>query len=147
MKTSRYLNIKLIRIFILLLLFLVIDKFSYSSNVIESDMNHDGKPDSWTYITNGYVDKQEIDMNFDGKIDTVYLYEEGNKVKEEMLDTNYDGKMDNWRYFNLGKLVIEEIDNNYDGKVDVWFYVDRGRIYKIGRDIDGDGTVDEVVNY
>ncbi len=115
--------------------------------VITSDINKDGKPDGWTYVTNGYVDKQEIDINFDGKIDTVYVYEGDGKIKEEVLDTNYDGKMDNWRLFNNGSLVMDRIDSNGDGKADYWFYVDKGRIYKIEKDTNHDGTADSVTEF
>ncbi len=117
------------------------------SEVITSDVNKDGKADGWTYVENGYVDKQEIDINFDGKIDTVYVYEGDGKIKEEVLDTDYDGKMDNWRLYEDGSLVMERVDSNGDGKADYWFYVDKGRIYKIEKDTNHDGSVDTTTEF
>jgi hypothetical protein len=121
--------------------------FSFSAEVITSDINNDGDVDGWTYLRNGKVEKQEIDMNFDGKIDTVYIYEGNGKVKEEILDTDYDGKMDNWRKFDDGELMIDSVDSDSDGKADLWIYVDRERIYKIERDTTGDGKPDKVAEY
>ena len=40
----------------------------FASEVVESDVNKDGNPDGWTYVKNGNVEKQEIDINFDGKV-------------------------------------------------------------------------------
>jgi hypothetical protein len=117
------------------------------ANVIESDINNDGNIDGWSYVNDGYIERQEIDMNFDGKIDSVFMYENNGSVKEEILDTNYDGKMDNWRYYNGGEVVQDSIDSDYDGKIDVWFYIDRGRVYKMEEDTTGDGSPDRTVKY
>jgi len=135
------------KLIMLCVLFLNACRFSFSSDIVKTDINKDGNVDCWTYISNGYVEKQEMDMNFDGKIDSVYLYESDNKIKEEMLDTNYDGKIDNWRLYKDGELVIDKIDSNHDGKVDTLFYIDRGKIYKIEVDKDKDGTIDQIINY
>ena len=117
------------------------------ADVIESDINKDGDIDGWSYMNDGYIERQEIDMNFDGKIDSVFMYEKDGRVKEEILDTNYDGKMDNWRYYNGGEVIRDSIDSDFDGKIDVWFYIDRGRVYKMEEDTTGDGTPDRIVKY
>jgi hypothetical protein len=116
-------------------------------NVIESDINNDGDADGWSYVREGYVERQEIDMNFDGQVDSVFMYEVSGRVKEELLDTNYDGKMDNWRLYNNGEVVKDSMDSDFDGKIDVWFYIDRGRIYKMEKDINGDGKPDKTTIY
>ncbi len=115
--------------------------------VVTSDLNKDGKPDGWSYINGKSVTRQELDVNFDGKVDSVYIYDENGKVAEEILDTNYDGKMDNWREYQDGSLVLDKADSNYDGKIDVWIYVDRDRVYRIEKDTNGDGKVDSVIQY
>jgi hypothetical protein len=117
------------------------------AEVITSDINKDGNPDAWSYVTNGYVEKQEIDMNYDGKVDAIYLYDGAGKVVEEVLDTDYDGRMDNWREYEDGNLVLDQVDSNRDGKIDVWVYVDRGKIYKTEKDTTGDGKPDTVNEY
>ncbi|MBN2325395.1 MAG: hypothetical protein JXQ30_16840 [Spirochaetes bacterium] len=120
---------------------------SSHADVIESDINNDGNIDGWSYVNDGYIQRQEIDMNFDGKIDSVFMYENDGRVKEEILDTNYDGKMDNWRYYKAGEVIKDSIDSDYDGKIDVWFYIDRGRVFKMEEDTSGDGSPDRTVNY
>jgi len=115
--------------------------------VLSSDINRDGTPDSWTHLNNGRVEKQEIDMNFDGHIDTVYIYEFNQKVREEILDTDYNGRMDNWRFYDDGELVQDHIDSDGDGRVDMWFYIDRSMIYKLEKDTNGNGKPDVTNNY
>jgi len=136
--------LKLLAASVIIILLLPIQAYP---EVITSDINKDGKPDGWTYVKNGYVDKQELDINFDGKIDTIYVYEGEGKIKEEVLDTNYDGKMDNWRLYENGSLVMDRIDSNGDGRADYWFFVDKGRIYKIEKDMNHDGTADSVTEF
>ena len=118
-----------------------------SSQVIESDVNKDGKTDGWSYVRDGYVDRQEIDMNFDGKVDSIFMYERDGRIKEELLDTNYDGKIDNWRYYSKGEVVKDSMDSDYDGSADVWFYIDKGRVYKMEEDTTGDGKPDRTTTY
>lgn len=127
--------------------FICISFLSYPAEVITSDINNDGEVDGWTYLRNGKVEKQEIDLNFDGKIDAVFIYDENGKVKEEILDTDYDGKMDNWRKYDDGELLVDSVDSNSDGKIDLWIYIDRGRIFKIERDTNGDGKPDKAAEY
>jgi hypothetical protein len=121
--------------------------FATAAEVIKSDVNKDGKTDGWTYVNNGIVEKQEMDINFDGTIDAVYVYEWGGKVKEEMLDTDYDGRMDNWRTYEDGRLVEDHIDSDADGEVDIWFYIDRGKIIRLEKDTTGDGKPDLVSEF
>jgi hypothetical protein len=115
--------------------------------VVTSDFNRDGKPDGWSYMAGSRIEKQEIDLNFDGRVDAVYIYDEGGKVVEEALDTNYDGKMDNWRFYKNGKVVLDKLDSDFDGTIDLWVYVDRGGIYRIERDWNGDGQPDNASVY
>jgi hypothetical protein len=121
--------------------------FSLAEEILKTDTNNDGTTDGWTYVKNGNVQMQEIDINFDGKVDTVFMYEWDGKVKEEILDTDYDGDMDNWRQYEDGKLVVDRLDSDHDGRVDMWFYIDRGRIYKLEKDTTGDGKPDTSQDY
>jgi hypothetical protein len=117
------------------------------SEVITTDTNSDGTPDAWTYMNGTFVEKQEIDMNYDGKVDSVFLYETTGNVKEEILDTDFDGKMDNWRYYDNGQLRIDQMDSNADGKIDVWVHVLKGKIILIEKDTTGDGKPDTSIEY
>jgi hypothetical protein len=128
---------------ILLFLFVTVS----AAEVITSDTNKDGDPDAWTHVRDGNVIKQELDVNFDGKVDAMFIYEYTGKVKEETLDTDYDGRMDNWRVYEDGKLAIDRIDSNHDGRIDLWFYVDGGKIIRLEKDTTGDGKPDTVREY
>jgi hypothetical protein len=117
------------------------------SEVITTDTNSDGVPDAWTYMNGTFMEKQEIDMNYDGKVDSVYLYETTGNVKEEILDTDFDGKMDNWRFYESGKLRVDQMDSNADGKIDIWVHVLKGKIILIEKDTTGDGRPDTSIEY
>jgi hypothetical protein len=130
-----------------IIIFLLLSGVGFASEVITSDANSDGKPDGWTYEDHGRVDKQEIDVNYDGVIDGVFIYDPQGNVREEVLDTNYDGKMDNWRLYENGELVVDSIDSDLDGMIDVWIHVQKGKIMKIEKDTDGDGRPDKTTGY
>lgn len=117
------------------------------SEVIKSDINKDGDIDGWSYVREGSVERQEIDMNFDGQVDSVFIYERSGRVKEELLDTNHDGKIDNWRFYNEGEVIKDSMDSDFDGNIDVWFYIDRGHVYKMEEDTTGDGKPDQTTTY
>jgi hypothetical protein len=132
---------------VLLLPVLLFPCSAFSNEIVTADMNGDGTADGWSYIKNGQIQKQEIDMNYDGNIDTIFIYDVSGSVVQEILDTDYDGDMDNWREYQRGELVLDSIDSNKNGKADVWLFVDQGRIYKMGKDTDGDGVADQYTEF
>jgi hypothetical protein len=108
----------------------------------DRDLNGDGKIDVWeSYDANGNLEKQVVDLDFDGKADVVIHYEKGQIVSKEM-SLGFDGKPHAWLYYEKGKLVRKERDENGDGKVDYWEYWEGGEVDRIGVDVDGDGKVD-----
>jgi hypothetical protein len=90
----------------------------------------------------------EADRDEDGVIDYVIkLNEAGIKTYEE-LDYNYDGKMDDFYYYTNGVLQRREIDTNYDAKIDVWVFLHEGvYIKRYEQDTDYDGEVDVVKDF
>ncbi|MFO0713327.1 MAG: hypothetical protein U0353_25960 [Sandaracinus sp.] len=115
---------------------------------------------------------READLNGDGTKDVVRYYnDEGRPLREE-ADRNFDSQIDTITYFQDGRVVRQEIDDNADGRVDMkiffddngaplraerdlagrstptqwhpdrWEYFERGRMVRMGTDIDGDGRVD-----
>jgi hypothetical protein len=106
------------------------------------DVNWDGRIDIWRYFgENGLVEKEEWDTDFDGKVDEIRYFEEGVLVRSER-DRNNDGRFDVVRHYRAGKLERKESDTNGDGRVDRWEYFNDNVLERIGIDKDHDGTVD-----
>lgn len=109
----------------------------------EQDLNFDGRKDIWIYYDDqGNRQMEEMDTDFDGKVDLVTIRQNGKVIRQE-LDTNFDGKPDIWKYFENELLVRIERDSHYTGKVDYWEYYEGGQLDRIAYDKDGDGRPDE----
>lgn len=90
----------------------------------------------------------EADRDKDGRVDhRIFNDNKGRRLYEE-LDFNYDGRMDDFYYYKDGELEREEIDSDYNGKVDVWIALYQGKyIRRIEQDKNGDGKPDAVTDY
>ena len=88
--------------------------------IIWADNNHDGNIDSKLALDSSKLTLfEETDYNLDGIMDNFYYYEEGYVVRQE-VDSNYDQKIDVWVYIvNKGKSISRyEKDLNFDGIID-----------------------------
>ena len=145
---------------------------------IAFDLNRDSQPDIFKYyegatkdanniVSGGILRRKDIDLNADGSIDVIQLFEDDEVLSQERQDLDFDGKVDAISFFNQGVILRKEIDLNYDGlvditrfytngkleliesdragdgKVDTWEYYDNGQLDRIGIDRNGDGQVDE----
>jgi hypothetical protein len=109
----------------------------------ELDINWDGRVDITTsYDARGEREREAMDLDFDGKVDSVYFYEKGINVRRER-DLNGDGKPDVWVFYEKGQLARKERDSNGDSRVDYWEYWENNQVDRIGEDLDGDGNVDK----
>ena len=108
----------------------------------ERDLNGVGRVDVWEYYDDaGNLEKQVVDLDFDGKADVIMYFEKGQMVRKEMA-FGFDGKPREIAYYEKGKLARKEKDENGDGRIDYWEYWENGEIDRIGIDTDGDGKVD-----
>lgn len=109
----------------------------------DSDLNRDGKVDVRTWFDNaGQIEKEEMDGDFDGRVDWADHYRGGKRVLTE-VDTDHDGAYDLFKVYEEGKVRRKERDTNGDGRLDFWEYLDEaGKVVKVGRDVDGDGVMD-----
>lgn len=90
----------------------------------------------------------ELDRNADGDIDYRVYYDAKGKVAREELDFNFDGKMDTFYYYKDGVLQREELDTHFDGKIDISVYLlDGTYVQRYERDLDGDGKPDVVRDF
>jgi hypothetical protein len=119
--------------------------------VTEYDLNRDGRPDVWDYTVPGkdadgrpierHV-RKELDVNWDGRIDLVYEYDEKERVSRAAFDLDFDGRVDQTNYYEQGTLVRKERDLDYNGKIDEWVFFEKGKVARKERDTNGDGRVD-----
>jgi antitoxin component YwqK of YwqJK toxin-antitoxin module len=109
---------------------------------VERDLNFDGRKDLFRYYNDeGEVIQEEIDLDFDGKIDVTVSFENG-EIVEQQYDTDYDNIVDIWIYFEGGVPIRAEHDSDKDGKIDTWEYYKEGHVQRVGYDTNGDGQVD-----
>ncbi len=109
----------------------------------ETDLNWDGRIDvrAW-FDDSGVLEKEEMDGDFDGRVDWTDHYQGGKRVLSE-VDTDFDGVYDLFKYYEGAQVRRKERDSDKDGKVDLWEYLDdQGNVVKTGRDLDGDGVMD-----
>ena len=67
----------------------------------------------------GYKFAEAMDYNGDGLLDDFYYYNREVLIRQE-IDTNYDGKIDTWVYLTEGVYIERyERDTDYDGVVDL----------------------------
>lgn len=108
----------------------------------ELDLDHNGTKDIFRfYNDDGRPQREMVDSNFDGTIDSISYFESGRVVKQES-DRNADGRADETRHFVHGKLMRVDRDDNHDGEVDVWEHWDEGRLVRIGYDVNRDKVAD-----
>ncbi|PID37939.1 MAG: hypothetical protein CSA24_01975 [Deltaproteobacteria bacterium] len=108
----------------------------------ERDLNFDGRKDVWYYYDDdGNIRMEEMDLYFDGRIDLV-TYRQGGKMVRQEMDTNHNGKADVFKHYEEEILARIERDTNHDGKIDYWEYYEGGQLDRIGYDDDSDGVVD-----
>jgi len=106
------------------------------------DLNHDGRKDLWMhYGPEGERTVEEMDLDFDGRVDVVSFWGGAKMVRQE-LDTDFDGRPDILRHFENDKLARVERDTNRDGRMDHREFYEGGVLDRIGFDDDGDGRVD-----
>lgn len=108
----------------------------------EADLNFDGIKDIYIFFDDtGQVTRDEVDLDYDGKIDIISTYVKGKVIKQE-IDTNADSKVDRVRHLQDDLPIRVEGDTDGDGKVDYWEYYEAGKLVRIGIDEDGDGRAD-----
>ncbi len=109
----------------------------------EVDLNRDGKIDVWSYFTEtGELEREEMDSDFDGKVDWIDHYKGEKRVMSE-VDTKHDGVFDLFKYYEADHIKNKERDTNGDGRIDHWEYFDaEGNVIMVGWDIDNDGQMD-----
>jgi hypothetical protein len=107
------------------------------------DLNRDTKIDVWRFFDDsGAVIKEELDLDFDGKIDATDHYLNG-IVRRREVDFQFDEGTDIWKHFDeKGALMLIEADQSGDGQIDYWEHYTNSVIERIEKDTDGDTKPD-----
>ena len=73
------------------------------AEVNEVDSNFDGKIDQWQYVNaQGKIKKIEYDSDFDGKVDQIEHFKDEKILEHVEFDRNKDGNMDFMQYYTNG---------------------------------------------
>lgn len=119
--------------------------------VTEFDLNHDKRPDVWSFTVTAKGEdgkeierlaRKELDINWDGKVDITRHYGEKETIEREALDLDFDGKIDQTNFYEKGQIVRKERDLDYNSKPDLWIFFEKGKPVRKERDTNGDGKVD-----
>lgn len=117
----------------------------YASGVercTQYDMNRDGIVDVTRFFdASGATIREEHDFDFDGRIDQISYFENGQIVRAE-LDTNFDNRIDTWLWCDANRLVRSERDRRHRGRPDTWEFFDAGLITEARYDENNDGETD-----
>lgn len=108
----------------------------------DEDLNFDGRVDTRHFFgSDGVLVKEEIDLDYDTRVDAIATYEGGVKIREEHFLPNRP-KPHVIRLYSNGKLIEKQRDQDGDGIYETFEYFDEGKLIRIGRDTTGDGKPD-----
>jgi hypothetical protein len=108
----------------------------------EMDVNFDGKVDMLqVYNKDAVMIREEMDLDFDGNIDAVDFYRDG-KIQRRELFAGFSKKVSIWKHYEEGVLIRKERDTSGNGKADTFEYYEKGSLRRIGVDQNGDGKPD-----
>ncbi|MBW1926948.1 MAG: hypothetical protein JRI35_07135 [Deltaproteobacteria bacterium] len=116
--------------------------------IVRLDMNKDGKIDRIAlFDRRGRLIRLEIDSNADEFMDRFQYYEKGQIIRVEM-DTDHDRRIDCRDYFEAGKRTRHERLSNDTGEVTQVIQFDlQERPLKIKKDTTGDGLFDSIYHF
>jgi hypothetical protein len=94
--------------------------------------------------TTGKLKRIDTDLDKNGKMET-FSYWDGARVIRIEIDKDEDGKVDRWEYYNEQNKIHKIGSSSKDDEVqDTWTYPDeRGFLGRVETDTDRDGVVDK----
>ncbi len=114
----------------------------------EIDINGDGKPDQFIYTKDGQMRYAQRDFNFDQVLDMTEFYDEkGNHTSDE-IDLDYDGIVDLVITYQNDLPIRKEYSIDFEGnRHGVQLFDAKGNRVEIHRDTNRDGKADLVEYY
>jgi hypothetical protein len=116
--------------------------------LLKYDSDHDGVPDTFSYMDGARIVRIESDKDEDGKIDRWEHYDANQKLVKVGFSRANDGKEDAWSYSRPdGSTERIEISTRGDGKVTRTEYYEADAIVRAEEDTDADGAIDKWETY
>jgi hypothetical protein len=107
------------------------------------DINGDNKADVNQFFDDqGELLKQELDLDYDKRVDKIVYYKKG-KIEREELSSLYDGRFDVKKFYDDGVLVLKQVDTRHNGHFDEFQYFVGNTLARVGWDRDGDGKPEQ----
>ncbi len=126
----------------------VYDKASGQLAQLRYDANHDGRPDTSSYMAGTRVVRIELDTDGDTVIDRWEHYDDDGGLARVGFSRRHDGHEDAWSYADAaGEITRIEIATQADGRVDRTEHYRRTVIVAAEEDSDRDGTIDRWETY
>ncbi len=89
----------------------------YHTPITEDGIDYDGDgalDEKWTY-KNDRLSKTELDRNFDGKVDFIYLFDRHGFVKSSSSDEDFNGTFETDTHYDYGNAIWQKSDTTGDG--------------------------------
>ena len=111
------------------------------------DRNADGRPDLWSYSESGGRVREALDQDHDGRVDKILSYDAEHRLHKSEEDLDGDGVMETVTLFQDGHVVRRRTDSDGDGQTDTWSFYRDGELERHEIDRDADGFRDLVLSY
>ncbi len=119
--------------------------------LVEIDLDVDGRPEVFNYYeesSSGRVlVRKEVDLNKDGRVDVRSYYDQDGRLTREEMDGDFDGQIDWVDHYVNGERGRSEVDTDYDGVFDLFKFFGDGRLLRKERDGNADGRIDHVERF
>jgi hypothetical protein len=120
--------------------------------LLKYDSNHNGTPDTFSYMDGVRVLRIEIDSDEDGKIDRWEYYDAGQRLVKVGFSRAADGVVDAWSYARPdGSIEKLDLSSKRDGTIDRTEYYERQGaedvLVRAEEDGDADGAIDKWETY
>lgn len=113
---------------------------------IERDTDTDGRIDERDLLENGKTMTRQ-GLNLNGEIISTLTFDAGRRPLEWRRDTTDDGRMDTVYQYEEGKPRLVTRDTTGDGRVNVWQRFRNEKPYEKTADLNGDGRIDQTIRF
>jgi len=111
------------------------------------DSNHNGKPDTWSYMEGSRIARIEIDADEDGAIDRWEYYDSNQQLERVGTARKGEGKVARSEFYEGGVLARAEEDTDGNGIVDKWETYADGSMAGVAFDTEGTGHPTRRIQY